>query len=297
MNIKEYAEELTKELQDDFGEDYIVATYQITKYNNTPRDIISIGKKTEEILSSYYVDNYYPMPISVAVNSIYIDYHEDMETRRQMENYFDDLSDMDKWKDKICYKLVNGEENDLSDRPYFDIVGDLKGIFYIAMEMDEGGMITCQITNSVAEAWGLNAGDTVKELYYHAKKNTPRILPVEKVRNVADFLDFNPGMEIASPLWVLTNENRLYGASCMIYQGVLHEQYKRFGSFSIIPSSTDEVLIVPDKYLQEMPDIAQLVYEVNRSGNVSHDKFLSDQIFRFDEDGLKQKNVQRELVR
>ena len=48
------------------------------------------------------------------------------------------------------------------------------------------------------------------------------------------------------PIYVLSNQHRLNGSSCILYQHLLHDFARRIGSdFYILPSSVHEVLLIP----------------------------------------------------
>ena len=84
------------------------------------------------------------------------------------------------------------------------------------------------------------------------------------------------------PMYVLTNRQKMNGAACMFYPGVLEDFGKKLGrDFYLLPSSVHEVILLPDtdKGLNEA--LKQLIWEVNRT-KVAPEEVLSDALYRYD---------------
>lgn len=83
------------------------------------------------------------------------------------------------------------------------------------------------------------------------------------------------------PLYVLTNEIRLNGASVLFYTDCL----KRFASdigrdFFVLPSSIHEVLLLPVMDEMSAWDLRQIVGTMNHQV-VSDEEVLSDHVYRY----------------
>ena len=83
------------------------------------------------------------------------------------------------------------------------------------------------------------------------------------------------------PMFVLTNSEGLFGASCMLYDQLIHSYAERFQSdFYILPSSIHEVILVP-AFKNELMDLfSEMVREVNQS-QVAAEEILSDHAYYY----------------
>ena len=83
-------------------------------------------------------------------------------------------------------------------------------------------------------------------------------------------------------LYVLTNREKIFGASAMLYSEKLKELADRFGcDLLILPSSVHEVLIVPDDRKREYDYYRWMVKEVNTT-QVDPEEILSYNLYRYD---------------
>jgi len=82
---------------------------------------------------------------------------------------------------------------------------------------------------------------------------------------------------------VLSNTQEYYGASCILYPGVLEKIRNELKQdFYIIPSSVNEVIIVPSSHTDSM-HLRDMLEDVNRT-IVPPDEILSDNIYRYPDD-------------
>ena len=82
-------------------------------------------------------------------------------------------------------------------------------------------------------------------------------------------------------LYVLTNRLQLYGAGCMLYDGVLETFATARGcDLYVLPSSVHEVLLMPvsEKFSKE--ELDEMILQVNRE-HVSREDILSDHVYRY----------------
>ncbi len=82
-------------------------------------------------------------------------------------------------------------------------------------------------------------------------------------------------------MYVLTNDLRMHGAGCLLYDGLMQKCAKKLGgSFVIIPSSIHELLLIPESDSPDPEDLNAMVREVNQDC-VAADEFLSDHIYHY----------------
>jgi hypothetical protein len=83
-------------------------------------------------------------------------------------------------------------------------------------------------------------------------------------------------------MYVLTNEQRLNGATCILYDNVIRNFAKvQDCNIFILPSSVHEVMLVPENAETEPEFLSELVLEANQSA-VGLIDLLSDNVYYYD---------------
>ena len=83
------------------------------------------------------------------------------------------------------------------------------------------------------------------------------------------------------PLSILTNTSGIFGASAMLYPGVLKEFSKKIGhDLIILPSSVHEVLLLPYDSTYSFQEMADMVTDVNEKC-VPVEEQLSNQVYYY----------------
>ncbi len=66
------------------------------------------------------------------------------------------------------------------------------------------------------------------------------------------------------PMYVLTNKQKVNGASCMLYPDLICQFSDRIGkNLFIIPSSVHELLLLPADHKDEASEIRCMIREIN----------------------------------
>ena len=149
-------------------------------------------------------------------------------------DFFGDFSQVE---DRIFHKVINYEKNRelLKSMPYFRW-HDLAVVFYYAMQGKAFGRASIPIHSSHLDMWG----KTAEEIYHTARRNMKQKMP-ELLVPIQKLLDRMPGLrmeESSIPLYVLTNKEKIFGASAMLYSEKIKElaatvQIKREDLFRI----------------------------------------------------------------
>ena len=96
--------------------------------------------------------------------------------------------------------------------------------------------------------------------------------------------DIGQAINNTVPVYVLSNKNRLFGASCILYPELIQDFAQAVGSdLYIIPSSVHEVLLLPTHGTEESEDIKRMVQEVNDT-QVETEDVLSYSVYFFDKE-------------
>ena len=119
---------------------------------------------------------------------------------------------------------------------------------------------------------------TEEQLYHRSTIDRPVL------KNMAEVMHDIAGLTIEeSPLWVGTNDKKVYGANCILDLGFMDEVATRLkGSFYILPSSVHEVLFIGEDILPP-ENLREIVCTVNIKEVSAKDK-LSDSVYYYDAD-------------
>lgn len=217
------------------------------------------------------------------------------------------VQDVELVKEKMIFQLVSLERNQemLSHMPYRRIGDDLAVIYALLWKKDCSAMMTVKVNQEHRKFWGMSE----EELWELAKVNTPRLFPVE-MKSIEDVmcdllrkqleaeeivLDEKVMDELFNPnkwqtdvkenhnlqMYVLSNQYGAWGASAILYPGVLRKAAKKLGGdLLILPSSIHEVLFMRRENIPEYHVLAEVVREVNKK-EVLPEEVLSDSLYLY----------------
>jgi len=215
-----------------------------------------------------------------------------------------DLS-WDNVSDKLTVRLLEVKRNRefLSTMPYVSVGHGLAVIADINMGEDRGGDWRIAVNNGVLESLGVDS----ETLFAEAMKNSAAIEPATLV-DMSNAL-FSPErtnlLEKDEPLspdeisgmYVLTNESGTLGAAALFYPDVKEKAGELLGSdYFILPSSTHEVILVPDNPSIDAKDLCDMVKQANRTV-VEEKDILSDNVYHYSREDRKLDRVNADPVR
>ena len=293
MEFNVFANEVVNRLQEVLGTGYNVCIRVYPKNNGILTRYVCITADGGEFASCLPVDCYYELcrnrkDIPLIVSDMFREYMN----RRAQESSFhpDKLYDWNFVRDRILFRLVNSEANRelLQDIPSVEVF-NLSRVFYIILEKSEKSRQNILVNNRLMEKWGVDAADLLKQ----AEINTPAELP-EQFMNLefllsdvfSDVRHTQLPYHTGIPMYILTNGIRLYGASCMMYNGVLEKISEKLHSgFYVLPSSLHEVILVPaDAYDQEYAgQLKDIVITVNLE-ELQEQDMLSDTVYYYNKE-------------
>lgn len=269
----------------------------VTKNNNVTMHGIMISKQDSAVAPTVYVDHYFDAlksgcSLESILKEIKSDCQEVLESAL-MDMTTDFIKDFAALKNNICFKLVNKElnKNRLVSMPHRDFHG-LAITFYIQLKTTDTGTSTIDVTDTLAQIWGVDEA----QLYALAQANTPRlhrgcIIPLKNV--ITGIMDAHISQEYENfdftkcekndliPMYAATNPTNKSGASIILYPGLLEDVSKELGNFVIIPSSINEVILVPDTFCDKMSDLSSMVRDINAT-DVLEFEILSDTCLFYD---------------
>ena len=288
LKYDEFKNELIKRIKDyvpDKYKDYDVEVTKVNKINET-LDALCLIDKSKKVNTSpvVYIDNMYTYYTSCKNIDMVLNKAADMIT--EGFNMVTDKYVYDKnIKDNIVLVIINAEANKelLKTIPHIKFL-DLAFIFRWIITKNEYGFSGSIINNSLAKNIDLDTD----ELFELAKANTRRLLPPKMVtlKNVLkamnapkDLLDNTPEY----PVFVLSNIYCVEGAAYITFDDILSEIKNKLNeNFYILPSSINEVLIIPESFVTS-DFVKEMVRDVNSAVVTKTDK-LSDSIYFYDGD-------------
>ena len=289
MEYKEFVEYIKMNAGYIAGEGGNITINHVIKNNGCEMDGLVIMEKGKDIAPTIYLDSFYELytngeNIKSIIRQIEVIYEQNKNNVTFDVNI---LKHFDTIKDKIVYKVVNYRSNVklLEQVPHKRIL-DLAVVFYCLLDNEYGRSATALIYNNNLKNWNV----TIDDVYKAALKNTPDLLH-SKISSMAalfekcgvnvdgeevDLKDYVP-----SDMYVLTNESKLNGAACILYENVLYDFAQKLGAdLYILPSSVHEVILLPKLSMFEKDELVNMVKEVNTEG-VAADEVLSDHVYEY----------------
>lgn len=292
LNYEEFKAEIMENIKDHLSEeyqDYGMKVNQITKSNGIQYEGLTIapegnnptvaptlnltaafseyeaGKSMEEILDTL-------ANIRMENNNIPGNFNKE------------DLFEFDKCKDKINPRIINTETNAeyLTDKPHVDFE-DLSILYAVRVFENSDGFGEAVITNDLMEMWGVSVQDIHDKAMDNLSEKEPLISTLEGMLFGGDSLDINElsAVETSMPFFVLTNQQKTKGSVMAICPEVMDKITEQLGDVYILPSSVDEVILVPVGDAADIKSLADMVRNIN-ANEVRPEDRLSDNIYHYD---------------
>ncbi len=290
MNITSFTNQVVLLLQKQLGKNYHVFSRKVTKNNGVILTGIVARRENINSFPTIYIDDYYREDMSEEDLQTTVSQMADRLRQADLKRPVDlsDFTDFFKAKSKLSFKLINTEKNrkllgNVPNRPFFNLS---IVYFYLVENAPFQGKATVLIRKSHMDIWNI----TEEELYEAAYRNAPRLLP-PKIENMDEVLDGIFPAELFEdmiPMYVLTNEQKLFGAACILYQDQLKSfAEKKNTDLYVLPSSVHETILIPGIPKLNQEALLDIVSEINRS-QVEEEEVLADSVFFYNkkEDAL-----------
>lgn len=282
-------------------EDAQVRIEEIKKLNENYLGM-TVLKENQVIAPTFNLNQLYEMFQSDPQNSMENILRNITELVLDAPEQFDlrSVTEYEKAKDKLFIRVSSAEKNEemLQNVPH-QMRENLAITYHLAISIDDMGMGSTIITNDILKRYGISE----EQLHADAMKNSPTIRPVhvtvmgsmieqlmgmdpetvlrgETVQNIAETI--SKGMEREDPMFIITNQQTLDGASVIFYPEVMDQIGEGFqGNFFILPSSIHETIVVPDNGAFDYRVLEDMVQTINAS-EVSPEERLSDHVYHYD---------------
>lgn len=285
MNYQQFVTEVKEKVKDILGDSLKVEVVTTLKNNGAERIGISIIDSGINISPTIYLEEFYHFHnctqsldyIAEEIISIY----EEIKFDHNIDiNYIKNFSLA---KHSIGYKLICQWKNHellekIPHKNYLEFA--IIFVLYLDSVPNCQGIIT--ITNELLDMWGKDVDD----IYEIAHHNMPLLCPFSLVpmhEMVCELLDNSDSHILEdSPLYILTNEKRLHGASTLLYEDALEYAAKKIGeSFYVLPSSIHELILVPESVSPNWEDLDKMISEVNDT-QIAPEEILGENAWYYD---------------
>jgi hypothetical protein len=302
MEMNEFAGKVRDAVEKKLGEAYKVEVRKVQKNNGVMLHGLLILNDDRNVIPTLYLEPFWEAYVSGVtlaeiVRRLIKIYREDLPKTKVDIGFF---GNFDEVSERICYRLIRqkGNEELLQEIPYIPFL-DLAVCFFYAYSGEALGEGTILIRNSHMELWHTDT----KKLMSLAQENTPELFPwkydsmeqvLREMMKEEEYSGSLPEEEereslfAVTPLWVLTNRQRVHGASCILYPGLL----KRLAAaekrnFYLLPSSIHEVILLAEQGSETPQRLKDMIAEVNRT-QVAPEEVLSDSLYYYD---FREENV------
>lgn len=314
MEYQDFIRRVTENIQAVLGDHCQVQCRPVCKNNGVRLDGLIVMSEEANVSPTVYLNTYYTQfthgrPLDEIVWEIFSLFRQAPQLGRMNIDQFTDFSAV---KENIAIKLINYESNRdlLTGVPHRRFL-DLAEVYYFVVRNDVLGNATILIRNEHAHLWQTNEA----ALHRIGRKNTLalgwEIRPMNAIirdylrEELNEYLKDRPEASDApagpdrvqqlaeeilcdiyradddGPLYVLSNSQRFFGASCILYTDKLQEfAALKESDLYILPSSIHEVILIPQSVSPGYEALCRMVREINESEVEPCDR-LSDRVYRF----------------
>lgn len=286
MNYNEFVETVCDQCNFLLTSNVKATIHQTLKNNNTDRIGITLTDESTNIHPTIYLEEFYQQ---------YLEGRDTFDIAHNIKNIYSEIRFEETWdtnqildfeqaKTKIVFKLIHFEKNErlLKDVPHLKFL-DLAIVFYILLDRTEKGAASVLITHDMLKHWDC----TLMKLYCHATTNTPALLTAELMPMndvIVELLGENADsyqLDEDNHMYILSNEQRHFGAACILYEPVLEDIAKILeDDYYVLPSSIHEVIVLAARHATSQQVLDDMINEINNT-QVSKEEFLSDHAYYY----------------
>ncbi len=282
MNYEQFKAAILIQMQELLEPGTTLSLQTICKNNGLKLDGLVISNKQSNLSPTIFLNYYFEkQDLFPDLNAVCRDIQRTYEQNRCEESiHADFFTDYSVIRGHIAYRLINYKKNKelLQTVPYIRYL-DLAIVFYCLLHFSETGNATVLIHNSHLKLWNI----TKKQLYKQACQTTPDLLPYD-FRNISALLGSQHSeddLPSFCPMYVLTNSQKLYGASCMLYPGILEAVSEKLGyDLFVLPSSIHEIILLQAENSSRHKELAEMVAQINQT-ELAADEVLSSHVYYY----------------
>lgn len=295
MDYNMFKEVILEGIKEIFKEEADCSIHEVLKNNGVKLDGLIISARQNRVSPTIYLNDFYRAFLAGTDIEEILEQIQDIYINNVLEMGYDaeKFMDLNRSKDKIAYKLINYKMNEellgtIPHRKYLD----LAIVYFMVIKDDQIENATVLINNNWLKEWNI----TEEELFNIAKENSPQMFKAEIV-NIKDMVlsliedktdEFINIPEEECNMYVLTNNEKQYGAATILYDNIIKDfAQKNNSDVYILPSSVHELILVPGSTFVQKEGLNEMVQEVNAT-QVPMQEILSDHayIYNISEDAI-----------
>ena len=288
---KAFGDEILRRLVETAEQDCSVSFEQVDKNNSQKRAGIVIRTKGSRLSPVFYLDVMYEqylqgISLEELIEGIWKFYWEEARKKQFDVN---DFMDWSRVKSRLFLRVVSTEMNwEALETTIHKEILDLSAVVYVRLDHPSGdGIASVLIRKEHLVLWQ----QCEEDVYAIALQNTRQedISFVSITNSISGMLSEEERelllddelMAIESPLFVLTNEAKLFGAVCMLFPEVMDQIVDEKGDdLYLLPSSIHEILILKTSELNDPPRLQHMVQDINEM-QVPMEQRLSNHVYRY----------------
>lgn len=292
MTPKSFYDTLTNKLQEQLGPEWTTELCtDILANNGKKKIVIAIGRRGTTIYPSLSIEAYFEQYMHGRKMEKIIE-----EILATLQKAITDIpkdalcwvEDWETVKNSIFFRLVSKKKNkEYQNTMVYEEFCDLMAIAVVQVFSDAKSVKTMRVTKTLLSHWNVSEAEVLKA----ARQNTESLCP-GKIMNMLGVISgmlepsekelFPDAEKIPQDMYVLTNANKINGATVMMYDSFLQRLHQKIGTFILLPSSIHEVIVYPfDKNSMSFYEYQQMVMEINQTC-VLEEEVLADSVYLYD---------------
>ena len=298
LNKKEFAQELINNIEK-------LSEYKNLELIEVPKDngekhigirFMLDGNENEGLGAIYYVEDFYSEYINGdTIEHISKNFISEFKSFLESNNMTFSIDVFNKFvgdymvaKDNIVAKLSNKSFSNLINEP-FTVEGEFLATYHVELPDSVSTLsASVRVTDDLLKKWGVELEDVRASAISNMKKSDPLFDDMLKIalnpftNDMCQLSSFDDNNVDNDKLYVLTNDDKEYGASLILVPEFMENIYNKFNDdFYICCVSKHEAIIIPSnsKFTEER------ILDVNKgtiAETVEKKDYLSEKIYRYD---------------
>lgn len=287
MNKEAMKQQILEALSKKLGDDFRISIQKVFK-PNLELDGLIIMAKDETINPAIYLEPFYEaltngVSIDNVINKILRKYYYAKSGGDDFE--IESLRNFSYVRDGLYVQLINRHfnQNLLQNVPHTLFLDDFAIIIRCRIESSLGSIGSFLVNDHIVSIWQVDY-ETILSL---ALQNTKRLFGVELIpmeeliRKVAPEALIEPADQ--NLMWIMTNKDRSFGATTVLFDDVLKDFAKEHGNFYVIFSSVNEVLLAPSPDSSEIDILTKYNQDINAE-QLLEDEILGTKVYFYQKD-------------
>lgn len=289
MEYSIFCEEVRKKVAEKTG--YKTKIIDVLKNNNLTLKALSIMEEKSNVSPQIYLEDFYDKFIN-SVTGLDIDdiaesviaFYEKHRVESITGDFFHNFEEL---RNDIHYKIINADANKtLLDSVPNEKFLDLAKVYVVNVNLPGIGLGNILINNKHLEIWQVTVDDLERTAFENLGNEeilfqslTDMVSSIVLENEITDF-DIDC-LDETGFMYVLTNKDKFLGGRLLLRKNLLHDIAEKLESnLIILPSSLHEVIILKDKYKNDVKNLRDMVQDVNGSV-VDQQDFLSDNVYLY----------------